>query len=52
MNDHANHIVCFIRSEISMNLTEIPEFSANCVWLGKINVQTFVYYNLELGCGK
>ncbi len=29
MNDHSKHIVCFISSEISMYLTEIPELSAN-----------------------
>ncbi len=28
MNDRLKHIVCFINSEISMYLTEIPELTA------------------------
>ncbi len=32
MNNHSKHIVCFISSEISMYLTEIPELSANCMY--------------------
>ncbi len=30
MNDHSEHIVCFISSE--MYFTEIPELSANCMY--------------------
>ncbi len=32
MNDHLKHILCFIRSEISVYLTEIPELSAKCIY--------------------
>ncbi len=32
MNDNSKHIVCFISSEVSMYLTEIPELSANCMY--------------------
>ncbi len=32
MNDHSKHIICFISSEISMYLTEIPELTANCMY--------------------
>ncbi len=36
-NDHSKNIVCFIGSEISIYLTEIPELSANCMYSG-VNV--------------
>ncbi len=37
MNDHSKHIICFISSEISMYLTEIPELTANCMYIA-VNV--------------
>ncbi len=41
MNDHSKHITCFISSEISMYLTEIPELSANCMY-STVNVYMIV----------
>ncbi len=41
MNDHSKHIVCSISSEISMYLTKIPEFSANCIY-SAVNVYMIV----------
>ncbi len=32
MNNHYKHIVCFISSKISINLTEITELSADCMY--------------------
>ncbi len=41
MNYKLKHIVCFISSEISMYLTEIPELSANCMY-SVVNVDMIV----------
>ncbi len=41
MNDHSKHILCFISSEISMYLTEIPELSVNCMY-SAVNVYVIV----------
>ncbi len=45
MNDHSKHTVCFISSEISMYLTEIPELSTNCMY-SAVNV----YDCQPMGC--
>ncbi len=41
MSDQLKHIVCFISSEISMFLTEIPQLSANCMYC-MVNVYIIV----------
>ncbi len=41
MNDHSKHILCFLSSEISTYLTEIPELSANCMY-NVVNVYMIV----------